>query len=488
MVSQINANAYAFKDNKYPVEAFITYTGKEAVTSKVSIKENGTTIYTENVNLSALKNSQKISTVIEAKQVGVKTLSFEVTPLADEKNIKNNSKQIAIEVIDEKTKITLVSNILHPDLGALKKAIEANEQRSVAIIKPNSPTAMFKDTDVFILYAPDASFKDIYPFIQQKKASVFTIATDKTDWNFLNSIQNNVAFTSNTITEEVFPALDKSFSLFNIADVDVANYPPLEVELGEVLFNTSYATLMGQKVRGVDLHTPLWACFSHDEIRESILFGEGLWKWRAQNYRNEGNFQQFDELLGNLIFYLSSTNSREQLTLEYDRMYYGTGKVLIRANVFDDTYEKDLNSSVILTLKDENSKASRTIPMLLKSDYYEADIQDITAGNYSFSVGVDKRNLKKEGIFTVVPFNIEDQFSSSNYKKLASLAENNNGYLVFSNQLDSLLSNFKENSAFTPVQKSTKNIVSLIDFQLLLIVLIIALSLEWFIRKYNGLI
>jgi len=40
---------------------------------------------------------------------------------------------------------------------------------------------------------------------------------------------------------------------------------------------------------------------------------------------------------------------------------------------------------------------------------------------------------------------------------------------------------------FLPVQKSEQNIVSLIDFRVLLALIAATLAIEWFIRKYNGL-
>ena len=48
------------------------------------------------------------------------------------------SKNFAVEVIDQKTNVAIVSDIIHPDMGALKKAIESNEQRTASILDVNS--------------------------------------------------------------------------------------------------------------------------------------------------------------------------------------------------------------------------------------------------------------------------------------------------------------------------------------------------------------
>ena len=41
---------------------------------------------------------------------------------------------------------------------------------------------------------------------------------------------------------------------------------------------------------------------------------------------------------------------------------------------------------------------------------------------------------------------------------------------------------------YLPIQKSSKNIVPLIDWKYLLFLIVLTLAIEWFLRKYNGLI
>jgi hypothetical protein len=51
-----------------------------------------------------------------------------------------------------------------------------------------------------------------------------------------------------------------------------------------------------------------------------------------------------------------------------------------------------------------------------------------------------------------------------------------------------ILENLVDDESFKPIQKKSEKIKPLIEFKYILILLIISLSLEWFIRKYNGLI
>ncbi|MCB0399013.1 MAG: VWA domain-containing protein, partial [Winogradskyella sp.] len=133
-IKQLNVNRYVFLKNRFPVEIIANYNGTETISTELKIWLGDVLIYKKQIEFDATKTSEFITTALDANTVGVKTYRVELTPLNKEKNTVNNSKNFGVEVIDQKTNIALVSERLHPDLGALKKAIESNEQRSVSIL------------------------------------------------------------------------------------------------------------------------------------------------------------------------------------------------------------------------------------------------------------------------------------------------------------------------------------------------------------------
>jgi hypothetical protein len=55
-------------------------------------------------------------------------------------------------------------------------------------------------------------------------------------------------------------------------------------------------------------------------------------------------------------------------------------------------------------------------------------------------------------------------------------------------QVDALIKNLLENENYKAVQKEIINKTPLIDWVWLLVLLAITLALEWFLRKYNGML
>jgi hypothetical protein len=68
------------------------------------------------------------------------------------------------------------------------------------------------------------------------------------------------------------------------------------------------------------------------------------------------------------------------------------------------------------------------------------------------------------------------------------LATNSNGKAYFVEDTKSLIDELLNDERFVTIQKSSKNVVPLIDWKFLLAIIALSLSAEWFIRKYNGLI
>ncbi len=487
-IDQVNINKYAFLKNKYPIEIFVSYQGKNTASTVLSISEAGRNLYRKQIALSDIENSQIISTVLDATTVGIKNIRISLSPLANERNINNNSRLIGIEVIDEKTNIALVSNILHPDLGALKKAIESNEQRSVSIIKPSLSLNELEQFDLFIIYQPDTSFENVYSYIESKGANIFTITGPKTDWTFLNKVQNSFQKNSFDQKEEVTPVLNPGFTHFDITNFDVSEFPPLETTLGELLITASSENMLSQRIKGVDLNEPLFTILETNLRREAILLGENIWKWRIQSYREDQDFKKFDDIISKVILFLANSKPRSRLTLEYENIYQGLNEAIIKATYFDETFVFDNNATINLILNSIENNSSTQIPMLLKNGYYEADIRTLPSGDYSFTASVKDENLTKTGKFTIQEYDLEQQLLSSNYKKLERLAKGTNATLYFPSEASKFIGDIIKDNRFVPIQKSKQNVVSLIDFKILLGIIAAALTSEWFIRKYNGLI
>jgi hypothetical protein len=118
-ISQLNANKYAFYKNKFPVEIVLNYSGTKALTSNFTISQGKTVLNSQLVSFSPSKKSVVITALLPANKTGVQIYKVAITSKEKEKNNYNNYFNFAVEVIDQKTEIALISSINQPDLGAV---------------------------------------------------------------------------------------------------------------------------------------------------------------------------------------------------------------------------------------------------------------------------------------------------------------------------------------------------------------------------------
>jgi len=487
-LEQLNTNRYSFLKNEFPVEAILVYSGQGSVNTQFVITQGQRRVFTETLSFSESENTKTISTTLPASRVGLQRYRAQLIPLEDEKNKVNNYRDFALEVIDQATNVLVVSDMVHPDLGTLKKSIETNEQRRVTFMKPREAASVLNDYQLIILYQPVRSFTSVYSEISKLKKNTFTITGAQTDWGFLNTIQQNFSKEASRQSEEVTAQLNKNYGAYAVDDIGFDSYPPLKTIFGELAILVPHEVLLDQSIDGFATNSALFASMEINGRRDAIWDGDGFWRWRAQAYLASDSFQEFDEFMGNIVQYLASNKRRSRLEVAFETFYYNNNALKISAQYFDKNFVFDSRAQLNIQVKNTETDAITSIPMLLKNNFYEVDLNSLPAGNYSFTVSVKDEGIARSGSFTILEFNVEQQFLNANVTKLQRLATNTGGMAFFTNQNEALIASLIENDDFKPIQKTDQKVVPLIDWKYLLALIVLALSTEWFIRKYNGLI
>lgn len=486
-LSRVNVNNYAFLNNRFPVEAFIFYSGEESINTRFTIKAGDKTIYSENISLDSENNSIIIQAELPASKLGVLSYEAEIVPLETEKNTANNAKSFAVEVIDERTEILLLSAIPHPDLGAIKKAIETNKQRQLDIKYIQDDLLNIEDYQLVILYQPTSGFASVFEQLDDNNQNYLIISGTKTNWNFLNTIQDFVRKDFTNQTQEIFAVKNPNFNQFQFEEVGFSDFPPLEDKFGRISIESdNLESIYFQKIENVETSQPLIAVQGSGRNKNAFIFGENIWRWRSASFLENKSFQKFDNFFGKLIQNLASAKQRERLTLDYKSFYYESEAVKLSANFFDQNYQFDPNANLNISVADslENIESQ----FILKNNAYEVDLGSLAPGTYNFKITETATQLSRSGSFEIIAYNIEQKFISANKNAMEALAENAETKVYYPNQIQELIDSLLSKDKYKPIQKSQQKNVPLIYWYYLLFLLVSILAAEWFFRKYKGLI
>ncbi len=487
-IEQLNTNRYAFLKNKFPVEAILVYSGDGTVNSQFIIRQGNSVIFKETLSFTEKDNTKTISTTLPTNAVGLQQYTATITPVAEEKNKVNNNKRFGVEVIDQATNVLIVSDILHPDLGMLKKSIATNEQRTIIFKKPEAAAAVVNDYQLVILYQPNRKFSAVFQELEKLNKNSFVISGSKTDWLFLNSIQSRFSKDVVNQSERVGALLNLNYGTFAIDDIGFRELPPLSTLFGELSIKVPHEIVLEQTVDGIQSDSPMLVTMEQGSTRHAIWDAENLWKWRAQSFVKQKSFEEFDQFIAKMVQYLASNKRRSRLEVTSETFYNNNRPIKISAQYFDKNFVFDNRASISISVVNKESKERLVFPLLLRNNYYQVDLSTLDAGAYSYTVSVKEQEIARSGSFTILEFNVEQQFLNANISKLDRVAEKSKGKAYFPGQIDQLIEGLLISKAYVSVQKSEEKVVPLIDWRYLLGLLVFLLSIEWFARKFNGLI
>ncbi|WP_213523440.1 hypothetical protein [Nonlabens sp.] len=484
-ISNINVNRYSYLNNEFPVEVFLAYEGTEEVTLNLTVTQGNITLHEQTFSFNAKQRAATASFNLTSTSVGTQSMRASIESLSGEKNTKNNYRSFAVEVIDQQTNVLILSDQLHPDIGVLKKAIESNQQRKVSI-KNTADNYDLNEYNLIVMYGVSSAFAKAFTQIEQMNKNTWIITGAVPDWNYLNA--NNLAFQIEASSEydEAQPILHDAYATFNLEQLNFDDYPPVKVPFGDLVFNTNAAVLFYKQIGGVPTTQPIWFTYENADSKHAVTLASGLWRWRGQSFLNNKDFKNFDDLVSSQVQYLASNKNRNRLEVSYESFYYQNNAINLNAQYLDKNYEFEDNGIINMVLSNKKTQETLIRPFVLKGNTYTVDLSGLSAGDYVFKVQVENDSLSRSGFFSILDFDIEMQQVTASDVGMKKLVGPSN--VFYQGQMEQLIVQLNSDPLLHTVERATIKQNSLIDWKAVLMVILLLLGVEWFLRKYNGLV
>lgn len=286
--------------------------------------------------------------------------------------------------------------------------------------------------------------------------------------------------------EDYLASFDGQFNLFALDNIGFEQFPPLENPFGTITASGNNNVLLSSTIRNILTNQPLMAFNENQGRRSAFLFGENIWKWRANTYVDKKSFADFDLFLDKTIQYLASNNARKSLVVTHERFYNSGEGIEITAQYFNKNYELDEKARLTIAVTNTKTKQVKNYDLLRTSNAFQVNLDGLSAGNYAFTIKELNSNSVYSSSFEVLDFDIEKQFVNPDWNKLNQLASQTKGKAYLPNQVSTLVKQLLADERNKDIQKTLVKKSPLIDLVWLLILIAITLSSEWFIRKYNG--
>jgi hypothetical protein len=492
-VQAVFFNKIAYLGNKFPIVAEIKNNGFEERVVNVSLLANGTNIASQTLRLRK-EDISEVDFLVQAKQKGMQRYTIAVEVLEGEWTAQNNARDAIVEVIDGKEKILLLATSPHPDIKALKSMIERNENYSLEVVVAGVGQPQEDKYDLIIAYqVPDATgaINTVLENFKKRDIPVFYILGANSDLSKFTDINPLVNLRGRSgDVDEIFPQLNPTFVKFNL-DAEklriLSKMPPLQVPYGDYALKTNGEVLLYQNVGRLQTKKPLLALLMDKQNKSAVLAGEGIWKWRLEEYEQTDSNAIIDDFFLKVIQFLSSKDDKRKFRIyTTNNEYLSFENVVFEAEAYNELYEKLANVKVSLSLQNEEGK-NFNYSFTISGGTTKFEIANLPKGIYKYAATADilGKTEKATGEFVVKDLQLETLSSTADFTLLRKVAQNTQGKFYTMSQLDNLEKDLLA-SKKPDLLHTSEELLEIIHLRWLFFALLLILSVEWFLRKYLG--
>lgn len=494
LIRNVKTNKVAFLKNRFPVEIELNFSKLRNKIAYIDIENNQHSVYSTTVAINSDDDFKLEFANLEASETGMQHYKIKIRPFEDEVNLKNNEYEFVIQVLENKQKILVLSDGPHPDLGAIRTSLLQLQNYDIKVITGNiTPDSLSSYSLIVLNQLPSIknAASQLLSKIKDSHIPVLVLVGPNSKLEQLNSLDLGLKVTPGKNTEEVQPAFDQNFSLFTLSDATkeiISTSPPLLSPFGNTDLFPTVQNLALQNIRNIPTNKSMMAFGTLKGRKVGFVVGEGLWRWRLNNFKVSGNFEAFDELVQKMIQYLALKENEDNFNVYHPALFQETDNVEFTAELYNDSYQLVNIPDVSIRIKNSSSQEFSYL-FDRTNDYYSLNAGNLDPGDYTFEAKTQLGNQQfaEKGSFSIVRNEVELQNNQADFGVLYQLAQQTGGQFAAFENYGILLDAIENNNQITTQQYKQSVQTEWINLKVLFFMLMLLLGAEWFFRKYWGI-
>lgn len=495
ILAKVDHNRYAYLGNDFPVE--VTVEAEQFKGSTVLVRINGESglLWEERVNIGTPSFRKTLNAKLTAETPGLNRLRVSVEHLKGELSYANNSQDVFVEVLDGRQQVLILAASPHPDIAALRRSISGNRNYGVEAIISGQGEVVPEKYDLIILHQVPALNSQGRAEITRIMASdvpLLTIIGPASDLGAFNSLGLGLRVNAGRRAQnQVQPVMARGFSFFTVDEGlrrMLNRFPPLNVPFGEFSASGSAQPLFLQRIGNVETEHPLLLFNDLSGRKVGIIAGDGIWRWRMQDFRDNGSHEVFDGLMSKVVQYLAVKTDKSLFRISTRNRYTEDEQVVFGAELYDETYEPVNGPDVSLSIRDGAGK-EYTYTFNRTETAYRLNVGSFKAGDYTYTASVSHAGKVHEskGRFMVEALTLESVNTTADHGLLHRLSSQTGGEVFAPSEMGRLAEAIAARDDVRNVVYEQTWFKEAIHLRWLFAVIMLLLAVEWFVRKRGGI-
>ncbi len=494
-IANIVHNKLAYLGNDFPIEVVVSadyFRDKKAV---AKVFKGDKLITSQDLIFSSDNDIQTLPFKIEATTAGKQKYVVEIATTDDEFTLVNNRAEVFIEVLDNKQKIIIVNAAPHPDIAALKFAIEKNINYQVDIINIGDYAGKLSDYNLVVMHnipSVNGGENKLLADIEKEKTPVLYFIGAQTQFSSFNQLKCGLSIVAPKGVTNAKASLNSGFNNFTIEEGLknlIADLPPLEIPFaGDYKVSNGANILFYQKIGSTTTSYPLIGFNEKNNQKIGFVLGEGIWRWKFQDYIKNKNTSSFEALISKMIQFLAVKEDKNKFRVSANGEFLENENVVLQAELYNDIYELVNDAEVTLTITNEEGEEYPQKAFAKVGQSYRLDAGIFSPGNYVYTATTTANGVKYEvkGEFIVKELKVEYLDAVSDHALLFSLSDKTGGKMYPKDNFDEIVNDIEKNNNIASLSYINKELTDIIKWKWILFLILALLSIEWFLRKRNG--
>jgi len=487
-IADVKHNISVRKGNETNIRVSIKALNLASLNSQVFLKEKGKLIGTSPVVISNGGNSTEISFTIAATELGLHNYSLSIPVVKGELNTVNNNTSFGIEVVESQSTILVVYDILHPDVGIFASVFNQTLNYSVQTIAIKDVTkAQVEKADLLVTRLQTQQGQNSFLSLSAKlaKPCLYLFAKGRGELPLVG-----LDLKSNGTSNFVYPDLNKSFELFLSTGLEdqFSNVPALEVPFGDYEMSTAWKKLYTQNING--LSSTLGLVILNKDVlpAKAVFVGSGYWRWRMNVYARTSNFNAFDGFVKKITDVLIQSGKNEPLSVELAKRFSLDDEIESKAFLYNELNEFVPEKELELQVQSDSLQYQYNY--VSGTNQYSLRIGSLPVGTYQWlaKTVLNGKSISKAGSFVVEGFDLEMLDLTAKPDVLEQIASLTNGSFFYAKQQEELFNYLLDSKLSKPIEQVQRKKSAPIDMLWFFILLVVATSVELFIRRQVGML
>ncbi len=489
-IESINVPTVVLKSEWVDVNITIQSMGNIGDRFSVSLYNNSELQGSKHIRLMGMESKKEVNFRFRPKEIGKQQYEVRISSVEDEINIQNNRQEFNLLVLKDQYKVALLTGSPNKNTSVLKQKLKNNprieldhfiritETRFRPAIKSfwESPYELII-FDNFPIKPLSSDFVRILgkKLLSNQSALYLILGPNQSIVSF-----NGIASILGVVTEDSTIESNRFYWEFLDEQIDVGgNFPPLKQSIlisgKEASSDTLAVTEQGW---------PLWLRNQNENIRTMIWASPELntLYFHDQKLSQEGSFSA---IWNQSISWLLKSGGEHENFFRVNKNRYQQGEMVqITGTQPFEKAQNETENIIINVMHGSTDIITRDISYNIEEQQWLGEFRAPGPGEYSYSIQLgSNQDPIQTGTLQILESQIELNQVYLNKKLLATISNSTNGQFFVWGSRDSLFSEINPK-----VRREFKaEIIKFNESKVLLIIMILLLCIEWFIRRNRGL-